>query len=604
VNDSQRLRSMWLAMAALAVLLLSPFAQGDEPMSVRSTLSGGAVYLGDSLILVVEVKNSEPDRNPEFPDAQRAGYRAEFLRRQNKSFTSTVIINGQISESSVVSYELLYRIVPLRVGEHEIPELEIRAGDQVQRTQPVTFRVIGPSEREDMRVRISTSDRSPYAGQPITVDLEVLIQRGSNINNVSFDMPGLEDGFTIRADERVARRRSGTSFEFLGSPTDARVDQVTEDGQQYDRIRASRTIVPTAPGETTVGPAVWICDFTPPRARRSARVAVPSNELTITVRDLPQEGRPSDFTGLIGEYRVRAEASPTRVRVGDPIRFDLTLEGPGDLRRVPVPEIAGMRGFDAGFRLAAREPERQFGDGAVTFRYVVRAIADVVDAVPGVVLNYFDPVLGEYALMETDPIPLEVAPSRVVTAVDGEAFSAPATEAQRVESAPRTLSANRSGRALLEGPGFSLASAVRSPVVIALVATPPAAYFALLGVMAVRRHRGRGVQAVDVIPGAKRAWAQLKRDESEHAPAIRNAFVLYASLRRAEPMEVLTPSDAIETIRADRADLAGRADEILRVCESERFGGGTGACTAETRTKALELLRELGHPGPKNGGSR
>jgi len=577
----------WLLLAAV----VAPWAAAQDAPAVRASVSATAVYVGDTLIYSIEVQNAEPDAPPDIPD--RAGFEAEYLSQQNKSFSSTVIVNGKVTQTSEESYVLFYRITPLQPGEFSVPPVEVRAGDTVLSTQPVPFRVVDASERDDLRVRLSASSETPYVGQPFEVRLEVLVERGSSLNNAVFTLPGLDERFTTQDTQPRGPRRSRAAFEFLGAPAQVRVDQFTEDGVAYDRITTTRTIVASEPGEATVGPGVWICDFTPPRARRGARVAVPSNELSLRIQALPEEGRPSRFSGLIGEYRLSASATPTEVRVGDPIRFELTLQGPGDLRRIDAPELADMPGFDSGFRMANRDAERQLGDGRVTFRYVVRAITDAVDAIPSVVLDSFDPESGAYERIETDPIPLRVQPSQVVTAVDGEAFSKPATEAQRVESAPRTLAANREGAALLRARGATLAQAIRSPVVIGLVAAPPMAYFGLLAVFAVRRRHERPQQPLDQRAAARRAMSGLRSDRDPHHDAIRRALIRYEALRSARPEQVVTPGEAVQRIRGDRADLAERASELLGECEAARFGGRDGACEDRHRSEALALLGEL-----------
>jgi len=524
---------------------------------------------------------------PVIPGGERAGFEAEYLSRQNKSFSSTVIVNGEITQTSVVSYVLFYRITPLRAGEFSVPPVEVKAGDAVLRTEPVPFRVVGASVREDMRVSLSASAGEPYVGQPFEVRMELLVERGSSVNNSVFTLPGLDERFSTQDTVAARGRQSRGGFDFLGAPAQIEVDRVTVEGVEYDRVRTSRTLVASEAGEATLGPGVWICDFVPPRSRRAARVAVPTNALT----------RPSDFSGLIGEYRLSASATPTEVRVGDPIRFELTLEGPGDLRRIEAPELAGMPGFDSGFRLANRDAERQLGDGRVTFRYVIRAITDAVDAIPSVVLNSFDPAAGEYDLIETDPIPLEVEPSKVVTAVDGEAFAKPATEAQRVESAPRTLAANRTGSALLRSERFALGEAVRSPLVIGLVAAPPALYLGLLASVAIRRRSEERERVLAIGPAARRAAGELKRSGAPHGEAVRRALVRYEALRSARPESVVTPGEAVERITRERPDLAERAEQLLALCEAERFGGRANACTADHRNHALTMLHDLAKGG-------
>ncbi len=595
MNRIVSLLCLWFVALSAPVSIAQ--SGGTDEAAVRASLSAGAVYIGDSLIYSLEVVNAEPDAPPTFGPASELGFEMEFLRQQNKSFSSTVIINGQVTETSEISYVLFYRLTPRDPGMFEVPSVTVEAGDLRLRTSPVSFRVVGPSQRDDLRASLEVSASDPYVGQPIEVTLEVLIQRGASINNPVFALPGLGDLFSVQEQSVTGSRRSRAGFDFLGAPAEIEVDRVTIEDREFDRVRTSRTIVPQAEGTAEIGPGTWISDFAPTRSRRPARVAVPTNAVTITVRGLPEEGRPRDFTGLIGSYTVSANATPTDVRVGDPIRFELTLEGPGDLRRVPAPQIADLPGFDSSFRLADRDAERRFGDGTVTYRYVIRAITDAVESIPKVVLNYFDPSLGEYALIETEPIPLEVEASRVVTAVDGESFSEPATEAQTVRSARPSLSANRTGAALLVDRPTTLAETVRSPLVIGVAVAPPVAYFGLLAAIAVRRRRQREPQPLDARQAARRSLSELRRDNREPSEAVRAALVRYEALRSAQDDDVVSPGDAVERIRIDHPDLYEQARSLFHACEAARFGGSMNACTREQRQQMEQLLGNLSRTG-------
>lgn len=586
---------------SLMALLPASIAFGQDPgaddASARASLSAGAVYVGDSLIYSLEVVNAEPDAPPTFAPASELGFEMEFLRQQNKSFSSTVIINGQVTETSQISFVLFYRLTPREPGMFEVPPVTVEAGDERLRTEPVAFRVVGPLERDDLRATLEVSSAEPYVGQPIEVTLEVLIQRGASINNPVFALPGVDERFAVQDSPSSGRRRSRAAFDFLGAPAEIEVDRVTIEDIEFDRVRASRTIVPRESGAVELGPGAWICDFAPSRSRRPARVAVPTNRVAINVRGLPDEGRPRDFTGLIGSYTVSASATPTTVRVGDPIRFELTLEGPGDLRRVPAPELADLPGFDSSFRMANRDTERRFGEGTVTYRYVIRAITDAVESIPKVVLNYFDPSLGEYALIETEPIPLEVEASNVVTAVDGESFAKPATEAQSVRSAAPSLSANREGAALLADGPTTLGEAIRSPLVIGVAIAPPLAYFGLLAALAIRRRSEREPDPLNTPAAARRALSDLRRDARDPSDVVRAALIRYEALRSARDAGVISPGEAVERIRRERPDLYEPARELLNACEAARFGGAESACTPEHRERMAKLLTDLGRQG-------
>jgi len=270
VSRIASLLCLWF-VALSASLSFAQSGGTDEP-AVRASLSAGAVYIGDSLIYSLEVVNAEPDAPPTFGPASQLGFEMEFLRQQNKSFSSTVIINGQVTETSEISYVLFYRLTPRDPGMFEVPSVTVEAGDLRLRTSPVPFRAVGPSQRDDLRASLEVSASDPYVGQPIEVTLEVLIQRGASINNPVFALPGVGDLFSVQEQSVTGSRRSRAGFDFLGAPAEIEVDRVTIEDREFDRVRTSRTIVPRAEGTADIGPGTWISDFAPSRSRRPARV--------------------------------------------------------------------------------------------------------------------------------------------------------------------------------------------------------------------------------------------------------------------------------------------------------------------------------------------
>jgi len=66
---------------------------------------------------------------------------------------------------------------------------------------------------------------------------------------------------------------------------------------------------------------------------------IASNQLTIHVHALPEEGRPAHFTGAIGQFKVTGDAQPASVAVGEPVTLRFTVSGEGNFDYVRCPAL-------------------------------------------------------------------------------------------------------------------------------------------------------------------------------------------------------------------------------------------------------------------------
>jgi hypothetical protein len=70
-----------------------------------------------------------------------------------------------------------------------------------------------------------------------------------------------------------------------------------------------------------------------------AHELIPSNKLIIHVHPLPSEGRPSNFSGAIGQFKVSGNAQPDSVAVGEPVALRFTVSGEGNFDYVRCPTL-------------------------------------------------------------------------------------------------------------------------------------------------------------------------------------------------------------------------------------------------------------------------
>ncbi|MCJ7729291.1 MAG: hypothetical protein MUO27_05385 [Sedimentisphaerales bacterium] len=242
----------------------------------------------------------------------------------------------------------------------------------------------------------------------------------------------------------------------------------------------SKVLIPKSPGEIVMAPASVSADVAVGRASSRnpfgdffgsrpeyKRFMVSSQPLKLNVLPLPQQDKPAEFYGLVGRYTISASATPTKVNVGDPITLTIKIGGPKYLKPVQWPALDQLPELAANFKIPSEKASPAVENGFKVFMQTIRPGNDKVSVIPPIPLAYFDPDKGRYVVARTEPIMLEVAPTRILTTADleGRELAPVSTE---IEAIKKGLSANYERLDALDNAGFSpLASAVRPAYLVA-----------------------------------------------------------------------------------------------------------------------------------------
>ena len=126
--------------------------------------------------------------------------------------------------------------------------------------------------------------------------------------------------------------------------------------------------------------------------------------LKLEVKPLPEAGRPADFSGAVGSFRMKANLDRTSLDLGDAAALRVTIEGEGSLQSAAAPKLVAppevkvyepkllddtMTGAD---HLGARK----------TWEWVVVPLAPGTVKVPGPAFAYFDPASSSYRQLNAE----------------------------------------------------------------------------------------------------------------------------------------------------------------------------------------------------------
>ncbi len=588
--------SRWAGLVGLLLVMLASRA-GLAQIEVSAAIAERSVYVGQPVTLQVSVNGSPSPAEPNWPRLD--GIDVQPRGGQNISHSSTIIINRRRQENHFQGYIFNYQVVFQHSGLQTIPPLSVSVDGQEYHTSPLTVNVREPQSRSDVRLRLEVDNASPYVGEAI--ELRATLYLSTTIQNVSIRVPGLDGRFeTYDAPDAQVGGRQAT-IDFLGSRARGERGQATLDGNQYDTFTVRRLIVPAAEGEFELGPATLSCEVVVRPSRsffeddQVERVSVPSNAIRLNVKPLPAEGRPANFSGLIGRYSISAAASAADVNVGDPITLTIRISADGAVLRDPRIDLAEQPGFRDQFRITTSPDEPQRRNGQLIYEEIIRPLRDSVTEIPSIELPYFDIESGRYAVASSNAIPLEVRPTRIVTAGDAVGADTGGPMGRDVRDAAGGIEYNYSAAEALVDQRFDLAEALESPAWIAALGAPPVLYFSAL-MMLMWRKRGRGDESLRrrrrALGSARRALEAPRPSESA-AVHVGAALRQYMADRFDRPAAGLTTSDCVHLLKPIDASLARRLDELLHQCDEARYSGGAREHGAEWRTQALALLIEI-----------
>lgn len=139
-------------------------------------------------------------------------------------------------------------------------------------------------------------------------------------------------------------------------------------------------------------------------------VTLDTKPLTITVKPLPDENKPANFNGAVGNFSVEASLASKSVAAQDEATLHVVVKGKGNLPVIAAPAVTWPTGIDA-FDPTAKEDVNKTTapmSGSKSFDYVFTARDSGLYTIPAVNFSYFDPSSQTYKTAGSEPLELYV----------------------------------------------------------------------------------------------------------------------------------------------------------------------------------------------------
>ncbi len=364
---------------------------------------------------------------------------------------SMQIVNGSVSQSSTLSYVLQ----PKKIGRFTIasatvfsnkktlraPKIQVTvtqgAGTRSSRSHlpPTRNKTLKPqNNKRNLNRQFQPNNQNqplqpaspPKPKKPVRLEDQVFVRILTDTTNVY-------QGQQITAIYRLYTSVDITDYGIKTSPSQTGfwVQDLTPKTRQMPGREVLDSVVyrvldlktyalfPQRPGKLTIDPMDLEVKVRIPRGNnprsffqsyRSKTLNLSSDTISINVYDLPKEGKPANFSGAVGNFKLSSLLSKRTVMMNESLDFSITVSGEGNIKLISEPSIVFPKNFDT-FEPQISEDvydAKNVVKGRKKFTYTIVPTKSGKQEIPVINYSYFDPELKKYKEISTGPFPIRV----------------------------------------------------------------------------------------------------------------------------------------------------------------------------------------------------
>ena len=321
-------------------------------------------------------------------------------------------INGKRTFSKTYSYIL----VPTARGRFTIKQATIEISGEtyktLSKTVEVTAAVDKPNDQktvddvadESLHLVAEVSKGSPYLNEAVTVIYKLYVSPNINVTNYrSLDSPKYNDFWSQDIPVTKHTAQNGT---YQGKP--------------YRFVVLKRVVLyPQKAGKLEIEPLsleIFVDvptnrrDFFGGRIYTQTSKTVSAGRRTLSVKPLPEAGKPADFGGAVGDFTFQVTSSKNKLNASESLQAKVEVSGKGNLKlfQLPEPELPSS--------LEVYEPEYKENvrtnlsgmEGKVANNYTVVPSFRGKYPIPSISFSYFNPKTRKYVTLNSEEINIEV----------------------------------------------------------------------------------------------------------------------------------------------------------------------------------------------------
>ena len=379
-------------------------------IELKTTVSKDKLGVNQRLRIVFTVNKQGADnfKAPPFTNFKVVGGPSSSV---NQSW-----INGKASYAQ--SY--IYILEPKKEGEFLIAPAEIEYNNQIIKSNAVKITVVDAVEipkdpnnpefiaQQNIHLVAEVSNLNPYVGEGIYVVYKLYVSHNISVNDWRVSETPQYNGFwnqDIEVKDLNAKngKYNGEDYRYLVLKRAVLIPQ-REGKLKIEPIKMDFSVgIPTGRG-----------DFFGNMITKNINYATASAIRTVNVKKLPEENKPIDFAGAVGQFNFEVKANKNVLKANDAAQLTVKVSGKGNLKLFEIPKIV----TPAELEVYTPEHKEQVTTALTGLRGSISDIYTVVPQykgkykIPEVNFSYFNPDEEKYITIK--------APATIVDVTEGK----------------------------------------------------------------------------------------------------------------------------------------------------------------------------------------
>lgn len=435
---------MWILVFTTTILF--PHYASANNTSVSAALSTTSLSLDSTAYLTITVHGAR-SAEIDLPEVENL-----VLHRRGQS-SKMQVINGEISASITYTYV----VQPLKEGSFTIPALTVRVKNELLATEPLSLQVIAeipppknepdsspPKQGQELAfITLRGLDDKAYVGEILPITVKAYFRRGIRVEVQN--LPAIVgDSFVLSPLSNEPRQTTeavdGTIYSVIA--WNSTLSPIKEGSHELKLHLDATLLLPQKNSRAQRKPRLFGDDFLDDEffngffggiEKKDIRIATDTHRMNIF--SLPEEGKPADFSGAIGNFDIEISASPLKVEVGDPITLTMTISGKGNFDRVTTPLFSNSADWKTYTPSTRFEGSGRDYEGKKIFEQAIVARSATLEAIPAISFSYFDPQMEDYIIKTTAALPLTVQSG-------ANSLETPGEQQPSLAQSPTTVSEN------------------------------------------------------------------------------------------------------------------------------------------------------------------